>query len=219
MEVFRHTLVGDGPSDANLVPILNWVLRERCNLQLTEGVRAEFWRLPKPPRTLQDKLQCALELYPCNLLFVHRDAERQPPADRHEEIRRAVENLAGTGITTPAVAVVPVRMLEAWLLLDERSIRYAAGNPNGSQPLHLPYPNRVEDCPDPKDELRRALRAACGLHGRRLKKFDDSRAFWRITDYLQNFTTLRQLPAFCQLEEAVLRLNESNYASGFYGLV
>ena len=218
MEAFRHTLLCDGPTDANLIPILNWVLRQRGGLALTVGVLAEFWRLARPPQSLEEKIRCALDLHPCRLLFVHRDAEKQPSSDRHLEIRRAVDRLAEAGFAIPAVAVVPVRMLEAWLLLDENAIRHAAGNPNGKQPLDLPAPQRLEERPDPKNDLHQALRQACGLRGRRLKKFNVSRAFWRITDYQQDFTALGQLPAFGQLEEAVARLAHASFAPGFYGL-
>jgi len=114
--------------------------------------------------------------------------------------------------------VVPVRMLEAWLLLDEKAIRQAAGNPNGRQPLNLPSPSRLEERPDPKHDLHEALRTACALRGRRWKKFDLGRAVCRITDYQQDFALLRQLPAFCQLEDAVARMAQARYAPGFYGL-
>ena len=152
------------------------------------------------------------------MLFVHRDAEKQAPSLRHEEIRDAVEAAAKERNPIPAVAVVPVRMLEAWLLIDESAIRSAAGNPNGKQSLDIPALKRLEDLPCPKENLRTALRTASGLQGRRLKKFNVSRAFWRITDYLEDFARLRQLPAFCQLEESVKRLCQNNLKPGFYGL-
>jgi hypothetical protein len=218
MDVFQYTLVCDGPTDANLIPILNWVLRKSGGLERISGVRAEFWRLDPPPRTLEEKLRCALDLHPCRLLFIHRDAERESPGVRHEEIRKAVEGLVKKGKNIPAVAVVPVRMLEAWLLLDENAIRRAAGNPNGKRPLDLPPPNRLEERPNPKEDLRNALLSACGRYGRRRKKFNVSQAFWRIMDYHGDFAALRELPAFCQLENSVKRLAQAKYAPEFYGL-
>jgi hypothetical protein len=41
----------------------------------------------------------------------------------------------------PVVCVVPVRMMEAWLLIDEMAIRRVAGNPNGRIPIELPVLN------------------------------------------------------------------------------
>ncbi len=214
----KHTLVSDGPTDANLIPIINWTLRETAGVVLAEGIRAEFWKLPNPPANLPDRICKALELFPCDVLFVHRDAEKEVPKSRDAEIRDAVARAAQSGCLIPAVAVIPVRMLEAWLLLDERAIRQAAGNPNGQVALHLPAVNRLERCPDPKDELRQALRTASELSGRRLKKFDARQAFWRVVDFIEDFSPLRQLPAFVAFEDAVRQMRDANWSPGYYGL-
>ena len=107
-------------------------------------------------------------------------------------------------------------MLEAWLLFDERAIRQAAGNPNGTAPLNLPPLNKVEDRPDPKSELWAALQIASELKGRRLKKFNSAQAFWRIVDFLEDFSPLRQLPAYLAFESAVSRASQSGWVPGFY---
>lgn len=138
MKVVRHTLVSEGATDANLIPIIDWTLREVAQVELATGVRAEFWRLPSPPHSLADKLVKAAELFPCDILFIHRDADRESPAHRYQEIEEAVRTATGAGCPLPAVAVVPVRMLEAWLMFDEGATRRAAGNPNGTTPLNLP---------------------------------------------------------------------------------
>src|SRR5437899_2133186 len=180
MKPLRHTLISDGPTDANLIKIINWTLREAADVALAEGVRAEFWRLEKVPGTLEERIRKAVELFPCDALFIHRDAERERPEMRNEEIRRAVLAVEAAGCRLPAVTVIPVRMLEAWLLFDERAIRHAAGNPNGRAALGLPMLKRLEERPDPKKDLREALKTASELMGRRLKKFNTSQAFWRI---------------------------------------
>lgn len=71
----------------------------------------------------------------------------------------------------PTVAVVPIRMTEAWLLLDEGRIRRVAGNPNGRTDLGLPRLSDVESVADPKRLLQGALISASGLQGHRLRKF------------------------------------------------
>jgi len=212
----RHTLISDGPTDANLIPIIDWTLKENGGTPLAKGVRAEFWRLEEPPRTLEERIRKAIELFPCEVLFIHRDAERQPPDHRHSEIRAAVLGAEAKGCRVPAVAVVPVRMLEAWLLFDERAIRRAAGNPNGTAPLDLPALQRVESRPGPKSDLSEALKAASELTGRRLRKFNSAQAFWRVVDFLEDFSPLRQLPAYLAFESAVRRASESGWAPGFY---
>ena len=216
MKVLRHTLVSDGATDANLIPIIDWTLKQIGGVPLSEGMRAEFGRLSKPPKGLADKLVKAIELHPCDVLFVHRDAEKQSAESRVAEIRDALAALPRK-IQPPAVAVVPVRMLEAWLCFDEIAIRNAAGNPNGKAPLGLPSLKRVESRPDPKEDLRKALLAASELSGRRLKKFDTAAAFWRVVDCIENFSPLRELPAFQAFEKSIVSLKQNDWKPDFYG--
>jgi hypothetical protein len=217
MDALRYTLVSDGPTDANLIPIINWTLKETGRIELAEGTRAEFWRLPTPPQGLSERIEQALKLYPCDALFVHRDAEKESPSKRNAEIQSAVSAVDASG-RLPAVTVIPVRMLEAWLLFDEAAIRRAAGNPNGTVSLGLPPSRNIEDRPDPKEDLRHALRIASELRARRLKKFNTAQAFWRVVDFMHDFSSLRQLPAFVAFERAVARMRANQWRPGFYGV-
>ena len=108
-------------------------------------------------------------------------------------------------------------MLEAWFCFDECAIRNAAGNPNGKSPLGLPSLKRVEARPNPKEDLQKALLAACELSGRRLKKFNTSAAFWRIVDYIEDFSPLRELPAFLAFEKSIKSLKQNDWKPDFYG--
>lgn len=217
MKALRHTLVSEGTTDANLIPIIDWSLKRVGGVDLSEGARAEFWRLQRRPDGLAERLAKAVELSPCDILFVHRDADRDPPEVRIDEIREAVAVIRKQGIQLPAVAVVPVRMMEAWLCFDELAIRKAAGHPNGTSPLALPPLKRIESRPDPKSDLRQALRTASELSGRRLKKFDTRAAFWRIVDYIEDFSPLRELAAFRAFEDSIKRLKQNDWKPDFYG--
>ena len=86
---------------------------------------------------------------------MHRDAENQNPEVRYTEIRAA--NPTGSR----HVCIVPVRMQEAWLLLNEAALREAADRPSGTDPLDLPPVGRWERVPDPK-ATRKALQASKG---------------------------------------------------------
>ena len=216
MIAIRHTLVSDGVSDANLIPIIDWSLREAGGVQVSQGTRAEFWRLPSKPLNLVERVIRAMDLFPCDVLFVHRDAEREAPGARVREIQQAVEAARERGVKLPAVAVIPVRMLEAWLLFDERAIRQAAGNPNGVADLNLPPQQRVESRSDPKKDLAEALLAASELSGRRRKKFDSAGAFWRIVECIEDFSPLRQLSAFQSFENSIRSLKANNWKPGLY---
>ena len=124
-----YTLYADGRSDEVLIPLLTWSLRR---LQVTP-VTAQFVDFDRLPRRDSDKarLEMILDLYPCDLLFVHRDAESQPHETRRAEIAAAVNEIG-----VRHVPVVPVRMTEAWLLTDEKAIRSAAGNLRGTEELN-----------------------------------------------------------------------------------
>jgi hypothetical protein len=212
MDEIRYTLISDGPSDRALIPILNWVLREKGDVSRIQAEWADLGRLPKPPRSLRARILCAIDLFPCDLLFVHRDAERQDPKTRCEEILSAVREAALQGFKTPAVCVVPVQMTEAWLLFDECAIRHAAGNPNGKSPLSLPKLSEIEQIPDPKANLFKVLRDASGLRGRHLKKFNPGQARVRITELIADFSSLRALRAFQNLEEMILILGQDGWS-------
>lgn len=213
----RYTLVSDGVTDGNLIPIINWSLKQTGGVEIAEGVRAEFWRLQNKPRDLKARLLSAIELFPCDILFVHRDAETEHADVRIEEIRRGFDAAAILVGGVPAVAIVPIRMLEAWLCFDHRAICQAAGNPNGQVALKLPALRRIESRPDPKRELQDALVAASELRGRRHKKFNTAAAFWRIVDFIDDFSPLRQLSAFRAFEDSVMKLKSQGWKPGFYG--
>ena len=207
MQRLRYTLLGDGSSDRALIPILTWLLRQYCEVILPTF--ADLRNLPQPPRKLPERIQQSIKLYPCDLLFVHRDAEREPLDRRTEEIRRAVEE-SGLQVPPPVAPVVPVRMLEAWLLIDEGALRHAAGNPNGNQPLSLPDVNDLEGLQDPKETLYNLMRDASGLPVRRLKRFDRklSTRLQQVSAEIKDFRVLRRLVAFRRLEEEIERVAE-----------
>jgi hypothetical protein len=164
---------------------------------------ADLRLLPRSPRKLADRIARAVDLYPCDLLFVHRDAEKVSLEDRIDEIQVAFIEASLQGRMPRHICVVPVRMQEAWLLFDEAAIRRAAGNPNGKQILQLPPLARLEKLPDPKAVLYDFLREASGLEGRRRKRLEVSALAVRVADFIEDYTPLRALPAFQALQLAV----------------
>lgn len=205
MKELRYTLLTEGSSDRALLPLLTWLLREHGVILPIQPEWADLRRLPKPPKELSERIKWSIELYPCDLLFVHRDAETAPLVSRIEEIHKALELLADTihWNRDLTVCVIPIRMQEAWLLLDETAIRAAAGNPNGCQPLELPSVKDLEQLPNPKVILFDLLRQASELHGRRLRSFRVSERVQRVAEFINDFTPLRTLSAFVALEEEV----------------
>jgi hypothetical protein len=204
MNELTFTVVTDGSSDVVLLPILTWLLRTNGIAMALQAIWADT-RLANLPRraTLADRLRVALDLYPCDLLFVHRDAELEPRARRVAEIQRALARLPSGSPLPKAVCVVPVRMQEAWLLFDETAIKHAAGNGASRERLDLPLLGELESLPDPKAVLHDCLRRASGLRGRRLRTFPVGKRARRVAELIDDFSSLRALPAFSALEDDV----------------
>jgi len=198
MDAIKVTLVADGRSDRCLLHPLRWAitrtLRERGSSKLLEFVFADV-----PATPLQTRIQLALEQYPCDLLLIHRDAEKADPTDRFDEIERAIREVDDA---TSKVGVVPVRMSETWFLVSEEAIRRAAGNPSGKTALALPSVRDLESNPDPKKVLKDALLAASETKGRRRDRLnrDLSRRVQRVAELIEDYSPLRRLSAFQRLE-------------------
>ncbi len=209
MEV-TYTLLSDGSSDRALIPFLNWMLEQHAPHNAVQAQWADFRYLKEPPVGLTNRIVAAVDLYPCDLLFVHRDAERIPLHERREEVLQTVAQLRADGFTLPVVCVIPVRMQEAWLLLDEIAIRAAVGNPRGRVPLPLPGPMQVENIADPKELLYNLLRVASGHKGRRLARLPVKNLRYRVAELMTNMGILRAVPAFSALETEVLQAVREN---------
>ncbi len=162
MTEIQYTLLSDGSADKVLMPILAWLLHEHLPHCAVQARWPDLGRLRRPPKGLHEKIQAAADLSPCNVIFVHRDAETASLQDRQSEVDEAVSLACKTAVIPPAIAVVPVRMMEAWLLFDEQAVRDAAGNRNGTVDLGLPRLADAEDSPDPKSLLHRAILEATG---------------------------------------------------------
>ena len=215
MTALECTLLTDGSSDRALAPILEWLLRQNGAYpsRKIEWYDPSIYR--RPPTTLRGRIDHALDQFPCDLLFVHRDAEAEPIEAREKEIRDAIETSSSArSRPIPAVLVIPIRMMEAWLLFEEQCIRQAAGCPRGKTPLGLPRLIATESLPDPKSLLHQSLRAASGRQGRHLKRFNVEAAIHRLAALVPDYGPLRKLSAFEMLENELRKvLLENNWAS------
>jgi hypothetical protein len=207
------TLAADGPSDRCLIQPIRWAFTEALRANDKHGiVQFIFARVRSNPLT--DRIVEALRDYPCDVLVVHRDSERENPDRRREEIGRACEGLVDP---TPRVPVIPVRMSEAWLLIDEKAIRIAAGNPQGVTPLRLPRVRDLESLSDPKDVLRDAILDASTFTGRRRDRLrrDLPERVQRVAQLIGDYSQLRALSAFRRFEEDLATvLEQMNWLEG-----
>ncbi|OKI24763.1 DUF4276 family protein [Streptomyces sp. CB03911] len=191
----RVLFLGEGSSDEGLVPHIERIAAE-LDVPVAVSSPALDWISPPVGHSVADKLRAVRGLSDTyDLAVLQRDADRGPDQDRRDEIAAAVRT------EWPGLAhmpVVPVRMLEAWLLLDEQAIRQVAGNPNGRMDLQLPRPSTVERIPDPKQQLKETLALASGAKGRRLaelqKRFPRNRH--RLFELLDQEGPVSQVPSW-----------------------
>lgn len=201
----RYTLLCDGSSDRMLFGPIRWSLR-KLGVEVERESWADLRNLQIQSRTLQDRINCACEFYPCDLMIVHRDSENVPYQDRVEEVRTSFQS------DQIFVPLVPVRMTESWFLSNIDAIRIASGNPNGTSNIVAIVGGKVEDVSNPKALLFDLLKLATGLSGRRLEKRLKSLPSMRlrVSDVIDDYSYLMQVPAFVsfyrELERAIRSL-------------
>jgi hypothetical protein len=196
-----YTIVGDGTSESALIPMLDWLIRQSGYNGELQGQCCDFRLFRRTQgNLLAQRIEYGLRLYPCDLLFVHRDAERASRQKRVQEITVALNSLFTSSLSTPSVCVIPIRMTETWLLFDEASIRRAAGNPNGSVTLLLPDLVTLEKLARPKGILYALIKKATELPSHRRESFPVNSSAKRISQYIKDFSPLRSLSAFAALE-------------------
>jgi hypothetical protein len=194
--------VAEGSSDAPLADIVETLFLERgYRLRLT---RPDFALLPKVAKDLTSRLEACVRMLgeTVDVVVVHRDADGAGPDARRQEIDSAARLCRAGRLLVP---VIPVRMTEAWLLLDESSIRVVAGNPTGRVGLSLPKTHQAERIADPKAALRRALIEAASVTGRRRdrldRRFSENRR--QLLERLDLRGPISTLSSWCDLVTAV----------------
>lgn len=165
--IVRFLLVCEGPSDDPLVDHIRKLLVEHGATE-AEGSPYHYGS------PLSEKVKQGLELSGSpDLLFVYRDADHHRntaaagPEKRYTEIADAV---LSTNYRSRYVGIVPVRMTEAWLLVNASEIRRVAGKPDSQCNLHLPAVQNIEKIPDPKKLLKEVLFRAGSPKGKRREK-------------------------------------------------
>jgi hypothetical protein len=192
MTPISSTLVADGSSDRMLIPLIQNALKEIYpNLTFSDVIFSGA-----KGASLEERVAKTVEQYSSDLLFVHRDAEKQPPQKRLDEIKLA----AGVEFQQKIVAVIPVKMTEAWLLCNEEAIRCAVGNSKGVSNLDLPSGARIESC-DAKDVLDAALIQAVDHNARRRRKFYPQDYRYRVAELCTSRQKLLLIPSYKDFED------------------
>ena len=190
----RYTLCSEGPSDRVLLHHIDWALAKITHYPFS-GEWADPAIFSNQAKDVATRAAQAVALYPCDLLFVHRDADNDGYEIRKEEVQRGLQ---AAGIAIANVAIIPVRMTEAWLLFDEKAIRRASGRPRGTQDLPLPEVRNLERQLDPKRTFLECMSRACGHSGRKLENFKRKLPALRhrVAELTEDFSPLMNVPSF-----------------------
>jgi hypothetical protein len=204
MEEIKYTLLTDGMSDKALMNIINWLFNDLIPDMPIQSQFADLSRLPDPPRSIDLKMSKAIEHYPCDILFVHRDAEKSDNETFGLRCKEIQENFNKADANdTKLVKIIPVRMMETWLLIDVEAIKFASGNRYGTKNLRLPSIQQLENHSSAKTTLHTLIKQASGLKGRRLDKFNIRHAVHLVAENISDFSVLRNLNAFKSFETDV----------------
>lgn len=199
----HFVFIGEGTSDDGLLNHIENLCIEAGASEVT-GTCPDFRRLGESiGHSVESKLKAALKLEPqANLFLVHRDADNRSPQTRHNEISQAV---AAINCKKRVISIVPTQETEAWLLLDEDSIRRTVGRPNGSVALNLPNPTQVENISKPKEKLRYALEMAAEVRGRRLDRVrkDFSRYRRALLQDLPTSGAIENVPSWLRFRDEI----------------
>jgi hypothetical protein len=208
MKHIRYTLIADGSSDSTLLKIINWTLNDLFPYFTYKEQFADFRNLKTPPKTLESKIKEANIRFPYDVLFIHRDAESASQDVFDNRIReiKAVLKVEHESIT---VCIVPVKMMENWLLFDKEALKKAAGNRNFSGVIDIPSLKNLEGINQPKEKLHNLLRKISGLKGRNLDKFNVHQAVHLVADYIEDFDKLRNLESYNAFEADLKRVMET----------
>jgi hypothetical protein len=165
---FNGLFVAEGSSDAPLGELVESLFLARSvNIHLTRPDYSLLGERVAKDLTARLKAGTTLMAGDPDVVVFHRDVDNTDHAKRRAEMEEALTAAESNGVLVP---VIPLRMTEAWLLLDEQAIRTAAGNPNGHVRLNLPTVREVERLADPKRVLRDAIMAAADVTGRRRER-------------------------------------------------
>lgn len=194
---YSGLFVSEGTSDLPLAQLIEALFLDRgIDLLLS---RPDFALLGRVPRDVRSKLEAGLRLTRAvDVVVVHRDADNAGSDARRREIADAAALVAADSNCLP---VVPVRMTEAWLLLDEILIRQVAGNPRGRNDLQLPRLHEVESRADPKEILQQCILRAADVTGRKRenlrKRFPQHRR--QLLERLDRFGPVTTLASWKQM--------------------
>ena len=202
----RLGLYAEGPTDYGLLSPLLRRLTEALCTEARAPIEIPDVEALDAPRAFQREdratriLEAARAFWGGScVLFIHADGGGDPARKEAEQVTPGAQLIRASLRRGACVAVIPVKEVDAWTLVDGEALRGALGTTLGDTELHVvSRPADVERITDPKVEWRSALGAALGPAGRRRARTGDYYA--RVGERVE-LAKLRQVPAFLRLED------------------
>lgn len=201
MQELKYILIADGSSDNILKSVIDWTLDINYPKLPVKGYWIDFRPIPKKVDSISEKLALAKKLYYFDVIFYHRDAETTNIEILNQRKREILAGINDLELCNKTICVIPIKMMESWLLIDTEAIKKAAGNRHYKGNLKLPQIKRIEQEKQPKELLHQLLKTASGLKGRNLNKFNPHFATHLVAENIADFSPLRQLKAFQVFEQ------------------
>lgn len=155
---------------------------------------------------IMDASRKGIDDFGISILCVHRDADNKDIDDvmlySFSPLLKALKDKDDTKYCKEIIPVIPIRMIEAWMLADTQLFKKFID----AQKMHdqeLGIEKNPETYADPKVVIEEAIRrASAGRSKRRRDMIGIAELYEQIGKNVQ-LDSLRRLPSFCSFEEQV----------------
>jgi hypothetical protein len=202
-------LYAEGRTDARfLQPLLQRTCAQLCLTHCDQPVEVsdviDLQDLPRTrgqPREQRIAAAARQAREAWSVLFIHADADTDEQRAYEERVQPARALLAAEWGAPQSVAVVPVRMTEAWVLADVPAVRAAFGTTRSEQTLGLAEAGAhgADRLADPKATLAAAFQASRGR-----RKAGSVSPYLGLIGETSSLDRLRSLAAFRRMESELL---------------
>lgn len=207
---------GEGASDEKFLPPLiqrtveHLILRHKGYAEVLPPAVLNGQKIRSQHRDqVQRLVRAAQEAHGFHLLIIHTDADSSTTDKAYlERIKPGIEVVqqlarSQTPVCSAVLPVIPVRMVEAWMLADIDAFQQVVGTNLTSTDLKLPqYPQQVELIQAPKAILQQAVVLALARRaGRRLIPLD---TIYEPLARQISLERLSQIPAFAEFQQGIV---------------
>jgi hypothetical protein len=176
MDFVSLALYGEGSTDGRF---LSSVIEKTAQRLLQDNHRSDDLQIVLEVKELEEKkeqrelrmLEAARLSVENHILIVHADADKRGFEKTLQELFQPGYDLIQREqgeLCRCLIPVIPVRMIEAWILADYELLLKKIGTKKKAEDLHIPKQVRgIEEIADPKQRLKDAIRLALADRPRR----------------------------------------------------